>query len=299
MSRFDGIQRHLAANDLWCFPLRVTTAGKKRPLAPWKDLQVRPPTDDELADWNWRFPNAGAGIPTGPATGICLVDTDNADATEWCDRRGMPETVRVHSYRGFHYYLKYPPGIRVRNSQSKLAPKVDICGSGGVATAVGTPRPNGFVYYYDEGHALGEVAIADPPDWLIEWLMQEESRRQTAVVPLRPQIFDGKIGAWARTIIDAELAKVAGASEGTRNGALTRGSFKLGQLAGGGEAEVGELRAALYAIADCWPNRSHSRDTIDRSFEAGCARPRQAPPLKFKRRNRWAYVPGLAGEVDG
>jgi putative DNA primase/helicase len=294
---FSSIERNLAAAGLWCFPLKIAD-GRKIPLVPWREYQSRPPNDAELADWNRRFPAAGAGIPTGPATRIFVVDTDSAEANEWLELRGMPATVRVRTRKGRHYYVRYPLAIRVSNSAGALARGVDIRGAGGMVVAAGT-RNGDFIYRYDAEHALGEVAIADAPDWLIEWLLKEQSKRQVAVMPLRAQQFDGQVRAWARKIIDAELETLAAAQTGTRNATLARISFKLGQLAGGGEADSSELLAALEAVASTWRDeRSKSADTIARAFYGGQAHPRQRPIRKFRRRSPWAHTPGLAGEYQ-
>jgi hypothetical protein len=295
---FQGILDHVNKHHLWCFPLDCGAAGKL-PLVKWKEFQDRPPSPAEVADWCRRFPDAGAAIPTGPATGIFVVDADSAEAIEWLELRGVPVTVLVRTRKGLHYYFQYPLAIRVNNSAGALALGVDIRGAGGMAVAAGT-RNGDFTYHYESGHALGEVAIAYSPNWLIEWLSQQESKRQVTAQPIRPQEFDGRLRAWARKIIGDELAELATAGEGCRNDRLSRAAFKLGQLAGGGEADISELRAALHEVADSWPDeRAKSDDTIARCLEAGFAHPRQRPRPPFKRHSPWAHTPGLAGEYDG
>jgi len=278
-SRLEGILDHLAEYNLWAVPQLITAEGEKRPLVPWKPYQDRAPTRDEIADWCHRFPHASAAIPTGPGTKLLVIDTDSPDAIEWLEMRGMPETPIVRTRHGLHYYFKYPVDVVVvRNSASALAIGVDIRGAGGMATAAGTLNPcgGGFIYHYDEGHALGEVAIANPPDWLFKWLFQQDQKHRI-VQSATPRQFDGKVSAWARAAIDGELARLADAGPGTRNDTLARVAFKLGALAGGGEADAGELRAALYAIAE-WPDeRMKSADTIIRAFNQGMAHPRRAP----------------------
>jgi putative DNA primase/helicase len=275
-SRLRRILDHLAEQRLWGFPLACGTTGKI-PLVKWREFQSRAATFDEIASWCEQFPDAGVAIPTGPATRLFVVDADSIEAIEWLELRHMPETVLVRTRKGLHYYFQYPVATQVSNSASSLAPGVDIRGAGGMVAAAST-RNGDFEYRYEPRHALGELAIADAPDWLINWLLREESKRQVSVKPLRAQQFDGQVGAWARTIIDDELESLANAGKGCRNDRLSRAAFKLGQLAGGGEADASELSTALHTIADAWPNPSHSHDTIARCFEAGCAHPRQRPP---------------------
>jgi hypothetical protein len=125
-----------------------------------------------------RFPYAIAiAIPTGPATGICVLDADGTEAVEWVELRGVPATVIVRTKRGFHYYFRYPTDLPVRNSAGRIHTGVDIRGIGGMAIAAGSLRPDDFIYRYVPGRALGEVAIALLPDWLRHWLEQENAPR--------------------------------------------------------------------------------------------------------------------------
>jgi putative DNA primase/helicase len=299
-SRFEGILRHLAEHQLWAVPQLITDQGEKRPLVPWKSFQDRPPTREEISGWCLRFPNAGAAIPTGPGTNLLIVDADSPDAIEWLEVRGMPETPIVRTRHGLHYYLKYPVDMVVRNSASALAIGVDIRGAGGMATAAGTLNPcgGGFIYHYDDSHTLGEVDIANPPGWLFKWLFQQDQKHRI-VQSATPRQFDGGVSAWARATINGELARLVDARPGMRNHTLASVSFKVGALCGGGEAEAGELRATLSAIAERWPDeRRKSADTIARAFTEGMAHPRCAPRSQFKRRNPRAHTPGLAGEFE-
>jgi len=74
---------------------------------------------------------------------------------------------------------------------------------------------------------------------------------------------------------------------------LARVGFKLGQLAGGGEAEASALRDSLCEIARQWPNVPKSLDTLRRTFDAGMEHPRVAPPSPFAQlqlvNQRWRY----------
>jgi len=277
-ARLRKILDRLSAYGLVGVPQLISEDGHKRPLVKWKEYQNRRPTADEIASWIRHFPDAGVGILTGQQNGLIVVDTDSLEAIEWMELRGTPETVLVRTPRGIHYYFKNPLGLTVKNSVSAIAPSVDIRGEGGMATAAGTRRSDGFIYHYDRGHALGEVIIAEPPEWLINRILLEQASRQSATMPIRVQQFDGKVGAWASKVINETLLILEGASSGSRNDLLSRAAFKLGQLVGGGEANDFELKAALHAITDTWPGEeAKSKDTITRCFKAGLTRPRQRP----------------------
>jgi len=297
-TRLKLILHHLTEYQFWAVPQHINEDGEKRPLVKWREFRYQSPSAAEVELWCRRFPDAGAAIPTGSGTHLLVVDADSADGIEWLELRGMPETVMVRTKHGLHYYFRYPLGVRVGNSASAIAPGVDIRGDGGMATAVGSKNGE-FIYYYDNGHALGEVPIALCPDWLMTWLVEQDSKRRVTPEPIVPHPFSGRVSAWAQRAIDAELARLANAANGCRNSTLAVVSFKLAQLAAGGEADEAELRMALGAIASQWPDeRPKSADTIARAFAEGEAHPRQRPSLKFKRRSRCAHTPGLAGEYQ-
>jgi hypothetical protein len=141
IGRFESIAEPLRAVGLWCFPISIECNADehydKTPLVKWKALQERPPTPDELETWRERFGVANAGIPTGPGTGVFVVDTDSPNAVEYLETRsdGMPETWLVRTRRGLHYYFCHPD-FEVHNSAGAIATGVDIRGHGGyVVTA--------------------------------------------------------------------------------------------------------------------------------------------------------------------
>jgi hypothetical protein len=62
-----------------------------------------------------------------------------------------------------HHYFRWP-GVMVRNSASKVAPKLDVRGSGGYCLAPPSVHPTGrrYAWSVDSGNA-----IAAAPPWLI------------------------------------------------------------------------------------------------------------------------------------
>lgn len=294
--RFARIVADAAAHGLFVIPIKV---GEKAPLVKWKHFQSRAPSGDEIADWCERLPDANGAFVTGAIQQRVVVDTDSEGGIEYAEKRGVPETQLVRTRKNrLHYHFKHP-GFPVHISAGELYEHVDIRGDGGLAMAPGSIGKTGYTYRWEPGHSPAEIELASAPNWLIDWLFEQHQRRCVSGPTVEPRPFDGKVGAWARAIVDAELARLPGAANGTRNATLARVAFKLGQLAGGGEADPVELLSALEAAASVWPDeRSKSSDTIARAFNEGEAHPRQRPAQKFKRRNPWAYTPGLAGEYQ-
>jgi hypothetical protein len=126
------------------------------------------------------------------------------------------------------------------------------------------------------------VPLAPLPDFIRKSLEADAKRREQHGPPVEARPFAGSVSAWARKVIDNELDRLRNAPEGQRNQTFAEVSFKLGQLAAGGEAGVNDLIASLYHVADSWPSPSKSRGTIDRCFDAGQGHPRRSPSRPYK-----------------
>jgi Bifunctional DNA primase/polymerase, N-terminal len=227
-----------------------------------------------------RFPYAGAAIPTGPAAGILVVDADDAGAVERLEVRGMPETWLVRTARGLHYYFRWPTTEHaIHNSESTVAPGVDIRAYGGLVVAPGTRRSDGFTYGWEAGHSPEDLPLADLPQWLLTILIAHEKQKH-ATAPCQPRPYVGRTSAWGRKALDANLRTLTAAPDGTKNRMLWDVSRRFGQLCAGGELDAGEVLPALNTIVEFWPNLAHSRDTIRRAFEAGAANPRSRTTQK-------------------
>jgi hypothetical protein len=251
---------------------------RKRPLDNWKQYQQQAPGEEKIAEWIRRFPDAGAAIPTGPYTKVLGVDADSIGAIEWLEQRGMPETWLTRTPRGLHYYFRHPrTEYPIRNSVGEIAPGVDIRGEGGMLIAAGTRRPDGFEYHWDPSHSPADLPLADPPQWLLKALAAREQKKQPAAAHCIPRPYPGKASAWARKALQANLAALSAASEGTRNAAIWKCSRRLGQLCAGGALNGAEVESALGAIIGSWDNVAHSRDTMLRALKAGAITPRSTP----------------------
>jgi hypothetical protein len=281
-SRFAQITGELGNYGLYCFPLALIAEPdgrvRKQPLDNWKEYQQRAPSEEKIAEWIRRFPDAGAAIPTGPYTKVLGVDADSIGAIEWLEQRGMPETWLTRTPRGLHYYLRYPrTEYPIRNSVGEIAPGVDIRGYGGMLIAAGTRRPDGFVYRWDPGHSPADLLLADPPQWLLKTLAAHEQKKQPVAAQCELRAYTGKTSAWARKAFQANLDELSAASEGTRNAAIWKCSRRLGQLCAGGALNKAEVEPRLGAIIESWDNVEHSRDTMLRALKAGAITPRSAP----------------------
>jgi hypothetical protein len=91
----------------------------------------------------------------------------------------LPETRIAHSPTGSkHYYFKYPAGVKIKNSDSELAPGVDVRGEGGMVLAPPSIKPGLGQYEWES-----EAEIADPPPWLLDMVIDKEGERKPGAEP--------------------------------------------------------------------------------------------------------------------
>ena len=127
---------------------------------------------DTIKKW-WEYrPDANVGIATGKESGVWVLDVDGDEGfqslNELVKTHGaMPRTVTCNTGSGgLHYYYRHP-GWRIGNSRRKM-PGLDTRGDGGYVVAPPSIHPNGNAYQWQDGHAPGEVEVAEAPPWLLK-----------------------------------------------------------------------------------------------------------------------------------
>jgi len=195
----------LAQKGMAVFPCRPRD---KRPatangfLAATTDL-------DTIRQW-WRSePQYNVAIATGTVSGVFVVDVDSLDAELELRRLEaqygtLPPTVEVITGKGRHAYFRMPESA-VRNSESKIAPKIDVRGTGGYALVPPSIHPSGRAYAWSVDCAR---AIAAAPDWLLAKIAERPNGNGQATPPSewRTLIADG-VSEGQR---DCSAAKLAG-----------------------------------------------------------------------------------------
>ena len=107
----------------WSFiPIRH---GQKNPAVnSWKEYQYRHPTEQETYEW-FENTNHDIAVICGKISGVVVVDTDNAEATEEARRKGWDKTpYKVKTKKGYHYYWSTDQVI----GKGKLTDKIDLQG---------------------------------------------------------------------------------------------------------------------------------------------------------------------------
>jgi putative DNA primase/helicase len=246
---------------------------------------------DEICRDFVRWPDAGIGIPTGAGNGIVVVEYDTvvghgvdgaAALEELQDRHGrLPDTLQALTASGsLHNYLKHPgAGIKIKCSNSELGPGIDVKGDGGMVIA---PPSNGRRW-------LNRNPIAVMPDWLVELTREPPPKRlsirerATAAVNahrLARMFQSGGAGAYAAAALADEIDSLSRAPATTRNTALNKSAFSLGQLVYAGLLQQAEVERHL--VDACSANGLTADDglpsviaTIRSAFHGAAAKPRR------------------------
>ena len=101
-----------------------------------KDATTDP---DRIRAWWHHEPAFNVAVATGAVSGIFVVDVDGMDAEAElrkleAEHGTLPATIEAITARGRHVYFKMT-AADVRNSASKVAPGIDIRGTGGYVLA--------------------------------------------------------------------------------------------------------------------------------------------------------------------
>lgn len=278
---------HLANHGFSIFPVRY--GGKDPAIGGWKPFQDRYPTPDELDKWT-RYPTSNVGIVTGKISGIIAIDCDTQQAFDDVCRRGVPDTPRVRTGRGWHLYFRWP-GVNVPNAAGIL-PGVDIRGDGGYVVGPGSTHATGTTYEWQPSPA--EVPFADPPGWLLDLLKAPEPRTG-ARLPLPPE-HDGaaRTAAYAQAALRGEVEAVAHAQPGTRNAELNKAAFTLGGLVKSGALDEEDVTRSLLKATEAngllqEDGMTAATKTIASGLRA--SQPRVLPGDGPARPNRPAHAP--------
>src|SRR5262249_13965614 len=174
-------------------PVFPTNPLDKKPLTAngFKDA-----TKDEvqIRAWWQKWPNAMIGAPTGPTSGMWVVDLDldpakkidgAATLNQLIAQRGeIPKTLMTITRRGCrHPIFTWDNNTEIRNSAGKIGPGIDVRGNGGYVCLPPSRNANGGVYRWDPDSA---DQSAPAPSWLITLAKATKAK------------------AWARAALDRE-----------------------------------------------------------------------------------------------
>lgn len=230
--------------------------------------------------WWQRWPHANIGLATGHDSGLLVIDVDFPKAESSMQRlkdlgRELPATLTVRTGGGgLHLYFQHPERMlpnttgRIPGLDEHLA-GIDVRAEGGYVVAPPSTHHSSGKYLWVDANA----ELAELSDWIIE-----PERSPLSLGSAGRADYEGKGSAYGLAVLAGELDQLRGATPGTRNHALNRCAFALGQVVGGGELEERHARSELFdtALAIGLPE-PEARQTLESGFTAGAREPRSAP----------------------
>jgi predicted P-loop ATPase len=249
-------------------------------------------------------PEANIGVATGAVSGIFDVETDTAaghgegvdGAAELAKLEAkhgkLPDTLQFMTPSGSKHslFVHYGPGFKIKNLVG-LVRGVDVKGDGGFfqappsmvpareATADKPAKPGGTYKW------LNDLPIADAPQWLLDAIQTHNQKPPERVAIRKP--YAGETSSHAGKAMNLQYDEVASAPEGTRNDALNKASYRLGQYIGAGE--LSDEQATETMLAACESNGSLEDDgkgqclaTIKSGIRGGIEDPVKTSAEMFK-----------------
>jgi Bifunctional DNA primase/polymerase, N-terminal/Primase C terminal 1 (PriCT-1) len=194
----------LARKGLHVFP--CVPRGKHPAVA--TGLKAATVDETTIRQWWQQLPEANVGIATGIPSGIFVVDVDGIDAEAElrkleAEHGALPPTVEAITARGRHVYFRMPTAD-VRNSTGRIAPGVDVRGTGGFVIAPPSIHPSGRRYEWSVDCAN---AIAEAPAWLLTKVAPSNSTGNGSKPPSEWRTLVQGINEGAR---DCSLTKLSG-----------------------------------------------------------------------------------------
>lgn len=150
-------------NGYWVIP---TVRADKKPAIFWKEYQTVKPTSEEVDGWFARG-DRNIGVICGGASGVVVIDADDAAAESWVRTNCGFSPFRVKTRKGTHFYYRHPGGHVQSKARVITGINVDVRGDGGLATGAGSIHDTGHVYCLDVGSDI--VSVQDLPVYDPGW----------------------------------------------------------------------------------------------------------------------------------
>jgi len=164
-------------------------SGKVPQIANWQKYCEVMPTEDEMNEWNEKFPNSGIGFPLGPTNGMIALDFDydgpHADILEKQLRMILPPTlcekIGKKGYTAFYRYngeanRDFKQKIKTDNGEDSVL-FFQILSKGRFTVIPPSIHPNtNKSYYYREGmFSLMNIEANELPEITQKMFEQMES----------------------------------------------------------------------------------------------------------------------------
>ncbi len=225
------------------FPCRPSS---KRPLTPhgFKDATC---DEKQISRWWKQWPDANIGLALN---GLCWVlDVDHPAGEESLARleaqhEPLPLTTAVRTGHGGRHIYFSAPSFTVKTSAGKLGSDIDVRGNVGYVLVPPSRTVAEYVW-------ISRNKLVQAPGWLLRLVDEVDWPAQGLG---RPQGHKGHTAppysrAYARSVLNGELAHLRQAKVGERNYRLNRAAFRLGQLIATGSLDRAKVETSLTKCA--------------------------------------------------
>ena len=137
----------------------------------WQEVTSKQP--EAIKAWWQAFKSPNAGVVTGKASGVCVLDVDprhgGMDSLDDLQvKHGkLPDTATVETGSGgLHYYFRDPGGLR--NGTNVGGSGVDFRGDNGFVVSSGSEHASGGMYDWYDGQTPDSSGFAQLPKWLLD-----------------------------------------------------------------------------------------------------------------------------------
>lgn len=254
------------------FPLAT---GTKIPLAGSNGLHDATTDPDVIREWWGSYSRRNVSVLTGEQTGLLVLDVDAQHGGLGSiillqrEHGRLPKTAIVATPSGgWHVWFRWPSsGVDIRNSVERVGRGLDIRANGGSIIAPPSVILNKGSYRWLTGEPNLLCDLAEPPEWL--W----RAALRTPLPPVEPRGPVRCESAYAKAILDREIAALAQTPPGGRNNALNRCAWNIGKLVKAGLVAEGDARSAVLSRAiEIGLHRSEAAYTIARTFQQAPAK---------------------------
>jgi hypothetical protein len=209
--------------------------------------------------WGEDHPGANIGLATGGNFGWVL-DVDGE-----VGKRSIDELLKTHGKLaptvmqhtgGGGIHLLFAGGAHIKNSVSKIGPKLDVRSELGYIVAAPSIHPDtGNEYYWEKDAAPWQRSPAPAPKWLEDLA--------AAGKPRRPRM---------KSELEALCDDVRNAGDGEQEVTLNNAAFRLGAMVAAGAVEPDSARAKLIAAGLAMENHRGRDPWTEAEIEEKVAR---------------------------
>lgn len=284
-----------AAKRGWhVFPLQ--TGSKIAVVADWENWAT---TDPEKIGNQWARGPFNIGIACGPS-GLAVLDLDlpkvgkkikpRWESYRACGVRSGEQMLQVLASQqrsfvpatftvatpsgGTHLYYRNTTGQRLASTADSVGWLIDTRAAGGYVAAAGSITPAGSYSTIDSRDAVR----------LVCWLAALINHKPAQAPPARPRMpamptNGDRRQRYAHTALSQEIDRLANTFEGSRNDALNRAAYNLGQLIGAGLLVRETVERLLTGTAlHIGLGTRETAATISSCLKAGVRNPRKVRP---------------------